>query len=221
MRNSHLLLVFFLLVGLSCGVPTAQTEAEPATSQANTLANAARDGDVEALDQLRTLAEGGAADAQVRLASIYANNAELRDYTESAKWYLAAALQGNAVAQVSIGGAYADGRGVEQDLENAEFWLRIAADQGHWLGSGLLGDLHRGSHPSRPGDFVQAYRWYTVGAMILAEIGREDILEGMLMRRSRIAERMTPEEIAEAEELAAGWVRKEWSELESRLGELG
>jgi TPR repeat protein len=157
------------------------------------------------------------AEAQLMLASTYANVPELRDPAESAKWYMAAAVQGLPIAQGSIGHCYASGRGVEKDLEKARFWLQLAADQGQWLGAGTLGDLYRGDRRGEPGDYVQAYRWYTVGARVLAEAGRKDILESMFARRSQIAERMRMEQIAEAEALAAQWVRRDWSELESRL----
>jgi len=228
MWTLRLFVVSVALLALSCGRPApkpdvqiSEAAASPQKSAIEVLSSAARKGDQEALGQLRILAEGGVAEAQITLASAHANVPELRDHSESARWYLAAALQGLPIAQASIGGCYAHGRGVEKDLEKAVFWLKLSADQGQWLGLAMLGDLYRGERRGDAGDFVQAYRWYTVGAKVLTEMGRDDILETMLARRSTVVGQMTAEQIAEAEGLAADWVRQDWSELESRLEELG
>ncbi len=54
-----------------------------------------------------------------------------RDDKESAKWYLAAARQGNADAQYALGIFYVQGRGVVQDEHEGLRWFRAAAEQGH------------------------------------------------------------------------------------------
>jgi uncharacterized protein len=51
------------------------------------------------------------------------------DYTEAAKFYRKAAEQGNATAQVLLGGMYKMGRGVIEDDTEAAKWYRKAAEQ--------------------------------------------------------------------------------------------
>jgi len=220
MRSLRLSVVSTTLVALLGGPAAPAQDNRAFDAEAYELSRAIQDGDREALSRLQELAESGRAHAQLMLAASYANVMELRDHSESAKWYLAAAVQGQPTAQASIGFSYAHGNGIEKDIGKAIFWLQMAADQGHWLGAGSLGDLYRGERREEPGDLVQAYRWYTVGARILREAGRQDILETMLERRAFIAKSMTMTQIAESESLAAQWVRRDWSELESRLEQL-
>lgn len=46
-------------------------------------------------------------------------------------WYQKAALQGNAVAQYSLGRCYFNGDGVGEDTSKAVYWFRKAAEQGN------------------------------------------------------------------------------------------
>lgn len=50
---------------------------------------------------------------------------------EAVQLFSDAADQGNANAQVNLGKAYYDGRGVSQDFEKAEYYFRLAARQGN------------------------------------------------------------------------------------------
>ena len=45
------------------------------------------------------------------------------------RWWRLAAEQDQAEAQYSLGVMYANGRGVEEDDEEAARWLRLAAEQ--------------------------------------------------------------------------------------------
>ena len=54
-----------------------------------------------------------------------------RDLVKSAEWLTKSAMQGEAKAQFNLGNMYYIGRGVEQDLEKAQKWYRMAMDQGH------------------------------------------------------------------------------------------
>lgn len=45
-------------------------------------------------------------------------------------WYKEAANKGNAEAQLAIGLCYAEGIGITKDMEQAAFWLRMAAERG-------------------------------------------------------------------------------------------
>ena len=49
---------------------------------------------------------------------------------EAVKWFRKAAEQGDAIAQVNLGYAYANGFGVEKDEKEEVKWYRKAAEQG-------------------------------------------------------------------------------------------
>lgn len=57
-----------------------------------------------------------------------------RDYAEAAKWYLAAAENGNMFAQYELADLYVRGLGVPQDYRQALHWFEKAALQEAWLG---------------------------------------------------------------------------------------
>ena len=64
-----------------------------------------------------------------------------RDFTEAAKWYYAAAVRGNALAQANLGQLYYYGQGVTNDLVQAYAWLKLSADRGNPLGRNDLATL--------------------------------------------------------------------------------
>lgn len=49
---------------------------------------------------------------------------------------------GNAESQHALGLCYLLGEGVEEDFEQAKFWLEKAADQGHSDAQELLSELN-------------------------------------------------------------------------------
>ena len=55
---------------------------------------------------------------------------EAQKYESAVQYYTRAAELGNAEAQYKLGCCYETGTGVEQDLAEAEFWIRQSADQG-------------------------------------------------------------------------------------------
>src|SRR5882724_3392068 len=103
-----------------------------------------------------------------------------KDPNEAAKWYLRAARQGNGDAQIEIGEMYAEGEGVSQD-------------------------------------FVEAYKWFNIAAtstekpdLSVFTATNQEALKQLLPRvaqkarehRENLVQRMTPDQIAEAQQLA-------------------
>lgn len=87
-----------------------------------------RQGDfVAAMRWYRAAAEQGYAPAQVRLAYIL-DRAEENE--EAVQWYRKAAEQGDLDGQFGLGQMYANGEGVERDLQQAGRWITQAAEQG-------------------------------------------------------------------------------------------
>ena len=88
-----------------------------------------------------------------------------------------------------------------QDEAEAVRWFRLAAEQGHADAQFALAvGFAEGLGASQ--DDVQAYLWYTV-AYVTYRAGEER--EMAVEYRDVVAERMTPEQIAEAQRLAREW----------------
>ena len=87
----------------------------------------------EAARQFRKAADGGYADAQFELGSLYAKGDGVipQDKQAALNWYMKAADGGNSMAQFNIGLMYLYGDGVRQDREVALSWVRKAAGQGN------------------------------------------------------------------------------------------
>lgn len=86
-----------------------------------------------AVRQLKPLAEGGNADAQFNLGSLYYQGWGLpQDYQEAIKWFSKSADQGHSAAQVNLGALYAEGvHGViAKDYPQALKWHILAAARG-------------------------------------------------------------------------------------------
>ena len=145
-----------------------------------------------ATEEDRRLAEEGDADAQALLAVVYYNGRGVRrDYEEALRWARLAAEQGNVRGQSLLGAAYYSGNGVARDPAEAARWARLAAEQGDAGGQMVLGALYLNG-TGVPQDDVSAYMWLT-----LAASDSETVTEGRIL--SLLANRMTPEQLAEAE----------------------
>jgi TPR repeat protein len=86
-----------------------------------------------ALQEFKTLAEHGNAEAQFLLANMYlfgeGGEDVPQDFSEALKWYRSAAEQGYSHAQFALGIRYCYGEGVDQDFVQAHMWFSLAAAQ--------------------------------------------------------------------------------------------
>ena len=84
-----------------------------------------------AADWFRKAAEQGHAEAQYRIADMYAEGVGVGFSIKLAQdWFRLAAGQGNAAAQNYLGIMYCNGYGVAEDRHEAARWFRKAASQG-------------------------------------------------------------------------------------------
>jgi len=109
------------------------------------------------------------------------------------------AEQGNAGAQYNLGQLYRKGQGVRQDNKEAIKWYRKATDQGHARAQYNLGVTYANGQGA-PQDYVQAHMWFNLAASSGAKMAAKN--------RDIVAEKMTPEQIAEAQRLAQEWMEK-------------
>ena len=154
----------------------------------------------EALKWYRKAAEQGNTTAQFNLGLMYARGeGTLQDDKEAVKWYRKAAEQGNATAQFNLGVMYTNGEGVPQDYKEAVKWYRRAAEQGYASAQLNLGVMYANGEGVVQ-DYVTAHVWYNLAGIHGDEKARE--------YRDRIAEKMTPSQIAEAQRRAREWKSK-------------
>ena len=153
-----------------------------------------------ALREFRPLAEQGNALFQVRLGFMYHKGEGVtQDYAEAVKWYRKAAEQGDAEAQVNLGNMYFKGQGVTQDYAETVKWYRKAAEPGDAFAQANLGLMYYLGHGVAQ-DYVQAHMWLNLAAA--------QGYTAAVKLRDRVASKMTPNQIAEAQRRAREWKPK-------------
>jgi TPR repeat protein len=151
----------------------------------------------EAAKWWRLAADQGNTFAQYNLGTLYENGEGVpQNKAEALKWYRLAAERGNDGAQFNVGLLYFAGVAVSQDRVEAAKWWRRAADQGHTGAQAYLG-LSYATGLGVPQDNIHAYMWLSLAA------ARGD--QDAISNRDRVARKMTPAQIAEAQKLAREW----------------
>jgi uncharacterized protein len=148
----------------------------------------------EDLQSLKTKAVRGNADAQNKLGELYFRGQGVSlNNTTARKWFEKSAAQGNADAQYNIGFLYDK---AQEDYVKALKWYQKAAAQRHADAQYNLGYLYAYGR-GVPQDYVRAYMWWNLAAQSTsnAEESEESILD-------KVARRMTPAQIAEAQRLS-------------------
>ena len=98
---------------------------------------------------------------------------------------------------------YTKGEGVSQNDAEAAQWYRLAADHGLAGAQFNLGMMYaEGQGVSQ--DYVQAHMWLNLAASQLPAFGK-DQRNTTVNARDVVASKMTPPQVAEAEELAFEW----------------
>ena len=148
----------------------------------------------EAAKWFTKAAEQGDADAQYNLGIMYDNGRGVpKDDKEAVKWYRKSAEQGYADAQYNLGVAYSYGRGVTEDDKEGVKWFRKAAAQGDAQAQYNLGVMYS-KGDGVPESYVQTYAWFNIAAAN----GHEGAKKG----KTTVAELMTKEQIAKAQDLS-------------------
>jgi hypothetical protein len=184
------LLAFLLALGLGAGARADALRDAQAAYDRGKYATA--------LEIWQPLAEQGNADAQVGLGNLFLGGYGIaRDERAAMEWFRKAAEQGNAVGQFSFGSLYY-GR---KEFGPAATWYRRAAEQGHAVAQVRLGKMYaEGVGVGR--DNIQAYKWFSIAAARGADnYSRTNAQQG----RTSIAAGMTPDQVTQAEKLAAAW----------------
>jgi hypothetical protein len=126
-----------------------------------------------------------------------------QDYAEAVRWCRKAAEQGHPGAQFQLGVMYEMGLGVTQDWAEAVRWYRKAAEQGDAHAQFDLGVMYAHGE-GVPQDYVQAHMWVSLAASRASG----DDQRKFAHERDFLAEKMTPQQVAEAQRLAREWKPK-------------
>jgi len=146
---------------------------------------------VEAAKWLRKAAEQDMAVAQYFVGVSYSKGDGVpEDKAEAVKWYRRAAEQKMGLAQCGLGVCYSNGEGVNKDKAEAVKWYRKAADRGVATAQHNLGVCYANGEGVME-DFVEAYKWF----LLAGASGSE----GAGVERIKLAKRMSPDQIAEAQ----------------------
>jgi hypothetical protein len=111
------------------------------------------------------------------------------------------AKQGDARSQYNLGLMYRKGEGVLKDDKTAMKWYRLAAEQGNTnaqFNLGVMYDEGRGVLQ----DNVYAHMWWNIAASSGNKTASKN--------RDKVAKRMTPPRIEDAQKLARECVRKKY-----------
>lgn len=122
-------------------------------------------GDATALAQLRREAEAGDLPSQMALGDLLGVHGPetFRDLEEAFRWTLAAATQGNALAQRSVATRYENGIGTKVDTAAALRWYRAAAEQGSAAAANSIGAFYlQGIEVAA--DPIEALQWFRKAA---------------------------------------------------------
>jgi hypothetical protein len=152
----------------------------------------------------RKSAEQSFAPAEHDLGALYEYGSGVpKDYIEAVRWYSKAADQGDASGEFALANCYSLGTGVATNLSLAAIWWQKAADQGYAEAQYNLGAAYFNGN-GVPKNYIEAYKWESLSAAQGYEASRKYL--------SIIEMRMTPEQVAEAQQLSAVFVpRKETS----------
>jgi len=162
---------------------------------------------VAAVAWSRRAADRGDAVAQAQLGLMYASGLGVdKDPAEAFAWYSLSADQGNVFAQSELGAMYIDGRSVPVDVAKGLHWSLLAAEQGDSGAQVRVAVLlEQGIGTSQ--DYVQAHKWYNLAVASHAPSNIE-LSAKVAEARDKLAAKMSPDQIAEAQRNAWEWQQK-------------
>jgi len=190
------------LAGLACIAALLAGSASAGEGDAGAAAYARGDY-AAALAAWLPLAEHGDVAAELRVGQMLRDRQGVRwrDFEGAAAWFRRAAAQGSAEAEYALGRLHYEGFLVPRNTWEMEAMLRAAAWQGNARAELTLGVIYEYGLGEIEFDYTAALTWYELAASHgIAE------LDGKIAKlRSRITEKMTRAQIAEALRRVQAW----------------
>jgi TPR repeat protein len=189
----HILLALVLLCGLT-GVVSADDYQDG-------LDAALRGHGAEAIAKFKKAGEAGNVRAQFMLGDIYRLGDDVpKDTKEALRWYQKAAEGGYIVSQHTLARMYELGRGVLQDHQKVIYWYTQGAESGDAQSQVQLGRIY---HELQ--DYVKAHKWFNLAG---THFTSQMLIDAATKSRDDIAKKMSPQQMAEAQQLARDWKPK-------------
>jgi len=114
--------------------------------------------------ELKRLAESGNAEAQYEMGNWHSENGPKPDLPRSVEWLRKAAAQNHAKAQFLLGHAYAKGKGVPKNENEAKAWYEKAAQQGEPMAQHSLGLLLHPTSKTSVQNHAESFKWFQKAA---------------------------------------------------------
>jgi len=124
------------------------------------------------------------------------------DYAKALTEFRALAEQGNMEGQYFLGFMYHNGFGVKRDQAEAIKWFQKSAEQGDARAQYYVGIMYGAGHGVAK-DLKLADMWLTLSASNPRSSYRDSLYTREEIKR--VERKMTPEQIAEAKDLAKNW----------------
>ena len=158
---------------------------------------------VSALNDWLPLAQHGDVAAELRVGQMLRDRQGVRwrDFEGAAAWFRRAAAQGSVDAQYALGRLHYEGFLVPRNTLEMQAMLRAAAWQGHARAQLTLGVIYEYGLDDIGTDLTAALMWYELAA-------RHGVpeLDGKIAKlRSRVSQKMTQAQIADALRRAQAW----------------
>ena len=170
---------------------------------------------VEAAKWYRKAADQGYAPAQFNLGVMYDKGEGVaQDYVEAIKWYRKAADKGFEPAYFNLGVKYDNGQGVAQNFTEAVRWYRKAAYQGWDAAHFNLGHAYANGR-GIPKDYALAHMYYNFS---ISHGSRED-QERRAKARDDVAQKLTPQQLADAQQMGTEWQAVNWYRRSAESGD--
>lgn len=145
-----------------------------------------------------TVAEGARGiKASLKTANVAVTNAAVaNDYSAAVKWYALAEDPDDAATRYAMALDYLNAK-PQPDYASAAYWMLMAAERGSARARATLGDMYAAGTGVARND-AAAYLWYTLAAQSLTN---EDDRVAVADKLDHLAEAMTPQELADADQL--------------------
>lgn len=164
--------------------------------------------EARALDYYRQAAVLGSSDAENLIGMAYMRGKGVEKDTDTGiQWLVRSSDAGNPFAAFQLGRAFQDGWGVKRDLKTALAYFRLSAQRNYLGAYILIGDVIL--EGAEGGSLPQAYANYIIAreAAVLRDTrdAKEELADA-LARIEELTARMSADEKAEGEKIAADWI---------------
>jgi TPR repeat protein len=158
----------------------------------------------EAARLFRLAAEKSYLPAEVSLGGLYRDGKGVaQDAAAAARWYRDASDKGDVIAHFQLGNMYRLGMGVGQDPNKAITCYRLAANAGYSPAQFDLGYAYYTGYGTTPSAYL-AYYWIALAAKNYDQAATDERARAEAARNT-LSSKLSPEELAKAQEAVGSW----------------